>query len=71
MRNFIEDYLNNPASAIASAIESASLNEWCDDIDDELVYRQLASGEFRLYEEMIFCQSAEDAPRANTFATVA
>lgn len=71
MRNFIEDYLNNPASAIASVCNSANDKEWCNDIDEELVYRQLSSGEFRLYEEMIFCSPAEDTPQTFNFATVA
>lgn len=50
-RSFIEDYLENPSSAIANARKSAGRRlDNC--IDDELVYLQLKSPEFRLYEVM-------------------
>lgn len=70
MRSFIEDYLLNPAMAISSA-SAAVTSPRFDEIDDEIIYKELASPEFRLYEEIIFSSVAEDAPRANTFATVA
>lgn len=54
MCNFIEDYILNPTQAIASALNSSDNNKWCDDMDEELIYRQIATPEFRLYEEMIF-----------------
>lgn len=71
MSTFIEDYLHSPSQATASAIAAAATVERFDDISDEVIYSQLASGEFRLYEEIIFCHSAEDAPGADSFATVA
>ena len=53
MKSFIEDYLQNPGQAIAdAAITSRNLN-WSDDICDDLIYAQLASPEFRLYEDII------------------
>ena len=54
MSNFIEDYLDNPTLAIASLCsESGKCNSWSDSIDEELIYSQIASPEFRLYEAMI------------------
>ena len=50
MNTFIEDYLLDPSQAIANA--SASLN-LSDPIDENTIYTQLASPEFRLYEDII------------------
>ena len=50
MNTFIEDYLLDPSQAIANA--SASLN-LSDPIDEDTIYTQLASPEFRLYEDII------------------
>ena len=60
MNAFIEDYLQSPASAIAAAQQLSQNLSWASDIDDNMVYETLASGEFRLYEEIIFSMSAED-----------
>lgn len=54
MGNFIEDYLQNPSKAIASAAERVRAASWYDIIDDEIAYSQIASPEFRLFEEMVF-----------------
>ena len=51
MKTFIEDYLQNPSQAIADACRMADSSY--DNIDEELIYAQLASGEFRLYESMV------------------
>ena len=51
MFNFIEDYLYDPALAIANAQKSP--RSWHNEVDEESIYSQLASPEFRLYEEMI------------------
>lgn len=53
MYNFIEDYLVCKTQALASAKKTADNMQWCDSIDNERIYGQLASPEFRLYEEMI------------------
>lgn len=53
MYNFIEDYLACKTQALASAKKTADDMNWCDSIDDEQIYAQLASPEFRLYEEMV------------------
>ena len=71
MRTFIEQYLQNPAEAIALTSGRANSTDWMDNIDDEMIYSQLSSPEFRLYEEIIFCNAAEDAPRANHYSPVA
>ena len=54
MCNFVEDYLHNPSEAIASAVRDAGCVAWIAKVDDELIYEQISSPEFRLYEEMIF-----------------
>ena len=51
MNTFIEDYLLDPSQAIAKVSASLDLNE---SFDDDMIYKQLASPEFRLYEEIIF-----------------
>lgn len=71
MGTFIEDYLSNPSRAISSARARLSETNWYDTIDDEAIYSQLASGEFRLYEEIILSQPSEDSPRAESYAVVA
>jgi hypothetical protein len=53
MNNFIEDYLACKTQALASAKKTADNMDWCDSIDNEQIYAQLASPEFRLYEEMV------------------
>ncbi len=58
MRTFIEDYLLNPTQAIANARQSAQT----DNIDEDMIYAQIASGEFRLYEAMIFTPSEDELP---------
>ena len=71
MRNFIEDYLNSPTDAIASASEVSAILEWAGNIDEEHIYEQISSPEFRLYEEMIFCSCADDLHTAEPFRPVA
>lgn len=53
MNSFFEAYLNNPSEAIAEARKSAAAKSWCDDIDEDMIYAQLGSPEFRLYEQLI------------------
>lgn len=52
MKTFIEDYLQNPSQAISNAQKSSSAATWADTIDDELIYAQIASPEFALYQAM-------------------
>ena len=53
MRTFVEDYIADPPLAIASAIRDAGTATWPDNIDDSLIYEQISSPEFRLYEELV------------------
>ena len=72
MSTFIEDYIDNPTLAIASLrMESVSGNDWCDQIDEDLIYSQLASGEFHLYQEIVLSNSIVDAPHRGVYSTVA
>lgn len=50
MKTFIENYLLDPSQAIAGA---CNIDSWADSINDNTIYEQLASPEFRLYEEII------------------
>lgn len=50
MNTFIEDYLLDPSLAIVNASASLKVSE---SIDEDMIYAQLASPEFRLYEEII------------------
>ena len=71
MNSFIEDYLNSPSAAIASATESSRNLSWASEIDDNMIYDALASGEFRLYEAMIFASSADDLRSRDVIRPVA
>ena len=53
MKTFIEDYLQNPGQAIAQAALVTKSLDWSDNIDEELICTQIASGEFRLYEDIV------------------
>ena len=61
MRTFIEDYLQDPSMAIAAARQTADSEFRFENVDENTIYHQLASGEFRLYEEMIFASTSESA----------
>lgn len=71
MKSFIADYLQDPTLAIADAQVESTSRMWFDEIDEDEIYRQLASPEFRLYEEIILSPDLEEAPRANSFSVVA
>jgi hypothetical protein len=66
MRNFIEDYLVNPSLAIETAQKTPMV--WADDVDEEMIWQQLASSEFKLYEEIIFGSSEEISYRESARA---
>lgn len=71
MRSFIEDYLQHSASAVNNAINESERLSWTEGIEEELIYEQIASPEFRLYEAMIFCISADDLRVMDSFRPVA
>lgn len=60
MRTFIEDYLQDPSQAIENARQSAS-GSWYDDIDEDMIYAQIASAEFRLYETVTLAPSYDES----------
>lgn len=62
MKSFIEDYFLNPTQAIANARQSADTESWYDNIDEDMIYTQIASPEFRLYEAMILAPDADELP---------
>ena len=59
MKTFIEDFFQNPSKAIEKAQQAVS-GSWYDTIDEDMIYEQIASGEFKLYEAMIFAPSEEN-----------
>lgn len=71
MCTFIEDYLNDPARAISTARGLASRILNTEEFDEEQIYNEIASPEFRLYEEMILCDMEENTPHVSGFAVVA
>ncbi len=66
MRTFIQNYLQDPSQTIAEARQGACRKFWADDFPEDKIYAELSSPEFRLYEEMIFCEDEE--PFANGYA---
>jgi hypothetical protein len=51
MKTFIEDYLVDPSQAIANAAASVVSSDL---VDENSIYEQLDSPEFKLYEAIIF-----------------
>lgn len=50
MCNFIEDYLQNPTLAVANAKADADKRFCSMLIDDSVIYDQIATSEYHLYE---------------------
>ena len=63
MGTFIEEYLKDPSLAISSALEQLTETNRFEQVDDDAIYKELATGEFRLYEEIILSQLSEESPR--------
>lgn len=53
MCNFIKDYPQNPALAISEAQALANRRFENLEISDDLIWSQISSPEFRLYEEIV------------------
>lgn len=53
MKTFIEDYVSDHSKAITDAVASGDSRQWHDSVDEEMIYRQIASPEFKLYQEII------------------
>lgn len=52
MRNFIEDYLSDPSNAVSDARLDLCSKPWYAQFADDEIYKEMASPEFRLYEEI-------------------
>ena len=62
MKTFIEDYFRNPAQAIADARQTADTESWYDNIEEDMIYAEIASPEFKLYEAMILSPEVDELP---------
>lgn len=71
MNNFIEDYLYNPTQAISAARERAAIRFRSVQYDEELIYNEMASPEFRLYEAVVMSDVNENTPHTGIYAVVA
>lgn len=67
MRNFIEDYLIDPSGAISAVVNESSFMNFGQELDEDSIYEQISSGEFRLYEEILFSEASKNS----NFASVA
>ena len=56
MGTFIEEYLQDPSMAISSALEQLAKTNRFEQVGDDSIYEELATGEFKLYEEIIFSE---------------
>ncbi len=63
MRTFIYDYLKDPSQAIADARQKTFNKFWNDGFPEDMIYAEIASPEFRLYEEVILCEEPESQLR--------
>lgn len=58
MCNFIEDYLQNPTLAVANAKADADKRFCSMLIDDAVIYDQIATSEYHLYEAIALFDKA-------------
>ena len=70
MGTFIEEYLHDPSRAISSALQQLDQTNWYGQVDEESIYNQLATGEFRLYEAMILTQPSDESLQSESYAAV-
>lgn len=69
--DFIQGYLADPAQAVSEALVRANQRFLSDDFDEEIIYRELATPEFRLYEEIVLAEETEIFSRAGSLVSVA
>ena len=62
MKSFIEDYLDNPTTAIAKAAESLT-GKWYDNVEEEQIYAQISTPQYRLYETIVLSPSNSEFQR--------
>lgn len=71
MRNFIEGYLADPAKAVSEARIEANQRFWYDGFDDDMIYKEIATPEFRLYEEIVMADDPEIFSHVGALVSVA
>ena len=71
IHNFIEGYLSDPAQAVSDARNEADQRFWYDEFDDEMIYNEIASPEFHLYEEIIMADDKQNFSHAGSLFSVA
>lgn len=67
MNNFIENYPGSKSQTLSAAKAEADNRRWFDEVDEDTIYSQLASPEFALYMEMIFCETPEDSSNVYSY----
>ena len=53
MCNFVEDYPGAKSRTLAAAKAEVDNKLWFDQVDEEEIYRQMSSPEYRLYMEIV------------------
>ena len=71
IHDFIEGYLSDPAQAVSDARNEADQRFWYDEFDDEMIYNEIASPEFHLYEEIIMADDKQNFSHAGRMVSVA
>ena len=71
IHDFIEGYLSDPAQAVSDARNEAEQRFWYDEFDDEMIYSEIASPEFHLYEEIIMADDKQNFSHASSLVSVA
>lgn len=71
MRNFIEGYLADPAKAVSEARIEANQRFWYDGFDDDMIYKEIATPEFHLYEEVVMAGEPENFSQVRSLVSVA
>ena len=69
MRNFIEGYLADPAQAISDACVQADKRFGSAEIDDEMIYKEIATPEFRLYTDVILADESANYLHVSVLAS--
>ena len=71
IHDFIEGYLSDPAQAVSNARNEADQRFWYDEFDDEMIYNEIASPEFHLYEEIVMADDKQNFSHAGRMVSVA
>ena len=71
IHDFIEGYLSDPAQAVSDARNEADQRFWYDEFDDEMIYNEIASPEFHLYEEIVMADDKQNFSHAGRMVSVA